>query len=146
MAGEGACVAGGCAMHVPCMAGGMHGRGACVVGVAYEVRACMAGGHAWHMVNERAVRILMECILVSHCMSEFYFIRTNLRSNGYSYRIYFSFEISHPRKHFCTQINIYVYLETNTKASNDLSRSQPGPRDRVFPLYTQLAILVFVLL
>ena len=42
------------------MAGGMHGRG-----------ACMAGGHAWHdttrygdTVNEQAVRILLECILV----------------------------------------------------------------------------------
>ena len=49
------------------MAGGIHGRGACI-----------AGGHAWHArppcpadttrygdtVNERAVRILLECIIV----------------------------------------------------------------------------------
>ena len=34
--------------------GGRSGRG-----------ACMAGGHAWHTVNERAVRILLECNLVS---------------------------------------------------------------------------------
>ena len=57
MAG-GVCMAGG-----PAWQGGLHGRGACVAGV------CMAGGHAWplrprHMVNERAVRILLECILV----------------------------------------------------------------------------------
>ena len=67
----GACVAGGW-----CVAGGVHGWGACV-----------AGGHAWlgacmgmacvactpsprqilllrHTVNHRAVRILLECILV----------------------------------------------------------------------------------
>ena len=61
---RGACMAGGCAWQ-----GGMHGRGACVAG-----RACMAGGacmgegHVWEIlrdtVNERAVRILLECILV----------------------------------------------------------------------------------
>ena len=36
-----------------CGRGGVHGRGACV-----------AGGLAWHTVNEQAVRILLECILV----------------------------------------------------------------------------------
>ena len=61
--GRGACMAG-----EACMAGGMHGRG-----------ACMVGGHVWQtgvcvphapcqilqdMVNERAVRILLECIAV----------------------------------------------------------------------------------
>ena len=56
--GGGACVVGG---HV--WQGGVHGRGACV-----------AGGHVWHAcppwqilrdtVNERAVYILLECILV----------------------------------------------------------------------------------
>ena len=67
----GACVAGGCAWQ-----GGMHGRGVCVVG------ACMAGGvhgrrdmhgrHTppqqilWDTVNERMVRILLECILVDN--------------------------------------------------------------------------------
>ena len=89
----GACVTGGvcggvghawwgaCMARGECMVGGMHGRGhawwggvhgrghACVVG-----GACVAGGHAWqggHMwqmlwdtVNERAVRLLLECILV----------------------------------------------------------------------------------
>ena len=50
------------------MVGGVRGRGACAAG------ACMAGGHVWQggrawqilrdTVNERAVRILLECILV----------------------------------------------------------------------------------
>ena len=73
-----------------CVAGGMHGRGTCMAGGMYDGGACMAGGHAWqggecsrgvcmawgqhggweggghawHMVNEWAVRILLECILV----------------------------------------------------------------------------------
>ena len=38
--------------------GGMHGRGHAWWG------ACMAGRLAWHTVNERVVRILLECILV----------------------------------------------------------------------------------
>ena len=56
---------------------GVCGRGACVVGVCVAgghawSGACMAGGvcgggHAWQIlrdtVNERAVRILLECIL-----------------------------------------------------------------------------------
>ena len=44
-----------------CMAGGgVHGRGAYLVGV------CMAGGHVWQEKRQlqRAVRILLECILV----------------------------------------------------------------------------------
>ena len=49
----GACMAGG--MHC----GGMHGRG----------HVWWGGGHAWQIlrdtVNERAVRILLECILVT---------------------------------------------------------------------------------
>ena len=61
------------------MVGGLHDRGACVAGGMCGRRggmhgrgACMAGGKA-HMpprqilrdtVNERAVRILLECILV----------------------------------------------------------------------------------
>ena len=46
-------------------------RGACVAG-----EACVAGGRAWHAapprqilrdtVNERAVRVLLECILVQN--------------------------------------------------------------------------------
>ena len=46
---EGTCMAGGHVMQGACM----HGRG-----------VCMAGGCVWHMVNERAVCILLECILV----------------------------------------------------------------------------------
>ena len=54
----GACVADmGCAWHV----GGMHGRGHAWQGVR------MAGGRAWHTANERAERILLECILVKFC-------------------------------------------------------------------------------
>ena len=81
MHGRGACVAGGM-----CIAGGMHGRGhawqrgmhgrgACMVGgmcgsggVCVWWGACVAGGCAWQIlrdtVNERAVHILLECILV----------------------------------------------------------------------------------
>ena len=44
--------------------GGMHGRGACMAG-----GVCCWGGHTWQIlrdtVNERAVRILQECILVN---------------------------------------------------------------------------------
>ena len=48
--------------------GGRAWQGACVVvGVCRGV--CVAGGHAWQIprdtVNERAVRILLECILVT---------------------------------------------------------------------------------
>ena len=58
-----------------CMVGGVHGggwgmcgRGACMAGGV----VCVAEGHAWlggrgilrDVVNERAVRILLECILV----------------------------------------------------------------------------------
>ena len=67
----GACMAGGACVVGTCMAGvclprGVHGRGC----------AWWGGGHAWHacspadttrygdVVNERAVRILLECILV----------------------------------------------------------------------------------
>ena len=69
----------GCSQGVACVVawGGIHGCwGACVVvpGVCMVAPggACMValGGHAWDMmrsgdtVNERAVRILLECILV----------------------------------------------------------------------------------
>ena len=53
-----------------CVAGGHTWQGACVAG-----GACMAGGHAWQIlrdtVNERAVRILLECILVKYMKIEF---------------------------------------------------------------------------
>ena len=73
----GACVAGGA-----CMAGGIHGEGVCVAGVlcgrghawqgGMHGRGCAwQGGHAplpqqilRDTVNERVVRILLECILV----------------------------------------------------------------------------------
>ena len=51
--------------------GGMHGSGACVAGGHAWWGGCMAGGgggRAWQIlrdtVNERTVRILLECILV----------------------------------------------------------------------------------
>ena len=50
-----ACVAGGCAWLVACMAGGVHGMAG---------GACMPQQIPWDTVNERAVRILLECILV----------------------------------------------------------------------------------
>ena len=66
-----------------CVAGGMYGRGVCMAGGHAWQGAYMAGdmhgrGQAWHAhpppprqqilrdsVNERVVRILLECILVS---------------------------------------------------------------------------------
>ena len=70
MAG-GACMAGGCAWW-----GGMYGRGhawwgacmargACVVGAGMAGGACMPQQILRDTVNERAVRILLECIRVS---------------------------------------------------------------------------------
>ena len=66
-----------------CVVGGMHGRGctwqgACMAGecmaVACMSGGCVAGGHGMHLptdttrygdtVNERVVRILLECIFV----------------------------------------------------------------------------------
>ena len=79
MCGRGVCMAGGvcgrghvwlgeCAWQGAYMAGAVHGRGVC------GQEACVAWGHACHAcppghyetrsVNARAVRILMECILV----------------------------------------------------------------------------------
>ena len=81
MRGRGVCMAGG-----SCMAGGMLGKGACIAWgcawwghvwweacmVACVVGACMAGGRAWQIlrdtVNERAVRIILECILVVYIL------------------------------------------------------------------------------
>ena len=63
-----------------CMAGSVHGRGACMARGHVWQGGVHGGGHAWqggachpcppqilrlwHTVNERAVRILLECILV----------------------------------------------------------------------------------
>ena len=58
---QGACMAGGHAWQ----SGGMHGGGAWQGGDMCG-RGCVAGeGHAWHMASERAVFILLECILVA---------------------------------------------------------------------------------
>ena len=87
---QGGCVVGGgmcgragggmCGVGGVCVVGGMHGRGGMCGGHAWQ-GVCVAGG-AWqggyachthtpwqilrprHTVNERAVRILLECILV----------------------------------------------------------------------------------
>ena len=50
---------------------GMHSRGRAWQGGMHGGRCAWQGGHVWqgacvHMVNERAVRILLECILVVH--------------------------------------------------------------------------------
>ena len=64
---QGVCVAGGA-----CVAGGMHGREVCVVVVGGCGRWVWQGGVcATHMVNERVVRILLECILVSEIGLQF---------------------------------------------------------------------------
>ena len=47
----------------------MHGRGACMAGGACKAGGhARKGGHAWQIlrdtISERAVRILLECILV----------------------------------------------------------------------------------
>ena len=75
MHGRGRAWQGGHAWWGACMTGGMHGRGACMVGECvaggmHDRGACMvgsmhgSGGVCGDMVNERAVRILLECILV----------------------------------------------------------------------------------
>ena len=63
------CVCGrGCAWWGHAWQGGVHGRGACVAGACMARGACVVGGHAWQIlrdtVNEWAVLILLECILV----------------------------------------------------------------------------------
>ena len=61
-----------------CGAGGMHGRGACMAGEGMHGGGMHGRGRAWQIprdtVNEQAVRILLECILVAnrcteHCAS-----------------------------------------------------------------------------
>ena len=80
-------MAGGCAWWGVCMVGGMHDRGHTwqggmhgkrggVCGGGCMVGVCVAGGvRAWHTVNERAVRILLECILVLILMRTLMFCR-----------------------------------------------------------------------
>ena len=71
---QGLCMAGGHAWQ-----GGMHGRGhawqGCVCG-----RGCACqGGHAWQIlgdtVNERAIHILLECILVCYVIRIMYLFK-----------------------------------------------------------------------
>ena len=64
---QGVCMVGRCMAGGPCVAGvvgGMHGRGYAWWGHAWQ------GGRVWQIirdtVNERAVRILLECILVAN--------------------------------------------------------------------------------
>ena len=76
----GACIVGGMCGRGHTRRGGMHGRGACVAGGCAWQRGMRGGGHAWQggmhggghvwqilrdTVNERAARILLECILVN---------------------------------------------------------------------------------
>ena len=85
MSGMGACVVGVCVWHRgACMVGGMHGRGMFMVGGMCG-RGCAWQGHAWwgacvrctpqqilrDTVNERAVRILLECILVKDIFTQY---------------------------------------------------------------------------
>ena len=69
MAGKGACIAGGVHGRGACIAGGVHGRGHVWQGGMHSG----GGGHVWQIlrdtVNEQAVHILLECILVYHCIS-----------------------------------------------------------------------------
>ena len=81
--GGGACMTGGHVWREACMAGGCVWLGGVWQGGAWQGGACMAGGmhdthiphthppgqviRLWHTVNERAVRILLECILVFFC-------------------------------------------------------------------------------
>ena len=72
MCGEGGHGEGGCTAKGGVSDKGGHGEGGCVAKGACMVRghAWQRGGHAWDMtrygdtINERAVRILLECILV----------------------------------------------------------------------------------
>ena len=67
---QGACMTGGVCGRGVCMAGGMHDgghawqRGACMVGGMHVMHTPMQILWLRHMVNERVVRILLECILV----------------------------------------------------------------------------------
>ena len=79
---QGVCMAGGVHGRGHVWQGGMHGRGhvwqgVCVVGGMCSGRACVVGEHVWqgmhtplqilrYTINERAVSILLECILVEH--------------------------------------------------------------------------------
>ena len=84
MCGRRAYVAGGHVWPGACVAGGMHGRGvhgrghvwwgACTVGGMCGRGACVPQQILQDTVNQRAVRILLECILVSILFMAFEFI------------------------------------------------------------------------
>ena len=61
----------------------MAGEGACMAGGACVT--CMPPGQIlrlWHMVNERAVRILLECILVDLAFTIYWGRRQQLEFSG----------------------------------------------------------------
>ena len=69
MHGGGGCAWwGACMVGRTCMTGGHAWQGGVMHGGVGGGQVCMVGGHAWQVlrdtVNERAVRILLECILV----------------------------------------------------------------------------------
>ena len=72
-----------------CSGGGVRGcsRGACMVAPGGVVCGCLGGGGACVVapVNERMVRILLECILVldvnSHCMKNYIFFKIKNKYN-----------------------------------------------------------------
>ena len=78
---QGACMAGGHAwqggMHGrrACMAGGMHHKGHASQGACVAVGGMHGRGHVWWIlrgaVKERALHILLECILVIHAFNLF---------------------------------------------------------------------------
>ena len=70
---QGACMVGAMCGRGECMAGGMCGRGVCVAGGCVQGGMC-GRGRAWQGACvtgkrqlQRAVRILLECILVLEC-------------------------------------------------------------------------------
>ena len=96
---SGACMARGCAWQTgACVAGGIHIRWVCMVGVFMGV--CMAGAHVWQerWPPLRAVRILLECILVNfalkytHCLvlEQLMSIRRQIKDEMISYFLTFS--------------------------------------------------------
>ena len=95
--------------HVWLLLGGMHGcswgacvvapRGVCMVAPRGSMCGCsgghawlLQGGHVWDMtryedtINERAVRILLECILVCYTIRKMFFLH-EVRFNPYKVKL-----------------------------------------------------------
>ena len=92
------------------VAGGHAWQEACVAG-----ETCVAGGHAWHTVNEWAVCILLECILVS-CLK-------------YTVNLYFHLfrRKSLPMNDFeLTVSDLYIYMEENGLAAMLATKRSPS--------------------